>query len=76
MEPPSAAVPASGVRSLLWRAEQAALLAKINTLTTTSQRYDNALTAIENLANLCQEFLTQPPSEQWRLLKILVKTAT
>ncbi|MBI4874707.1 MAG: hypothetical protein HY822_08740 [Acidobacteria bacterium] len=60
----------------VWRAEQASLQAKITDLQTTSQRYEDAISAIENISNLCNAFPTQPPSEQRRLLKIIISTAT
>ena len=63
-------------KAATWRAEQTALLAKINDPRNTTRGYEDAITAIEQTSTLCNTFPNQPPTEQRRLLKIIIATAT
>ena len=58
-----------------WRQEQTTLQQRINELRTTTQNYNDAITAIETTSTLCKAFPAQPPAEQRRLLKTLVEKA-
>lgn len=63
-------------KATLWRQEQTGLLRRINELRTTSQNYNDAITAIERTSILCKEFPAKLAAEQRRLLKLIVEKAT
>ena len=60
----------------VWRAEQAALQEKINDLANAGQRHEAAINSIETVSKLCKAFPQKHPSEQRRLLKTIISTAT
>jgi len=63
-------------KAAAWRQEQAKLHARIKDLAQQTQSYEDAINAVEQTSKLCKEFPTQPPTEQRRLLTIIIDTAT
>src|ERR1039457_5257359 len=63
-------------RAAAWRDEEAKLRRRIIELRTTSQNFESAIRAIEETSSVCKAFPTQPATEQRRLLKIRVDSAT
>lgn len=63
-------------KATAWRLEQAKLQARIHDLQQQTQSYDDAITAVETTSKLCTAFPTQPPSEQRRLLQLLIENAS
>lgn len=63
-------------KAAAWRKEQAKLQARIHDLQHQTQSHDDAIRALEHTSTLCREFPTQPTSEQRRLLRLIVDTAT
>ncbi len=59
-----------------WRQEQDKLQARITELRHQTKNYDDAITTVEKIGNLCKEFPNQPAGEQRRLLGIIIDNAT
>jgi hypothetical protein len=56
--------------------EEAKLRRRIIELRASSQNFESAIRAIEETSNVCKALPTQPPTEQRRLLEILMDSAT
>jgi hypothetical protein len=63
-------------KAAAWRDEEAKLRRRITELRAASQNFESAIRAIEETSQVCKAFPTQPATEQRRLLKILVDSAT